>query len=594
MKKSFIACGLLIASGSLFAQRYAITTIAGTGGSPGWSGDLGPALSAQFHNPIRVALDSNGNIFLNDLGNSSIREVFTNGTVNSVTGNGSPGFSGDGKTAVGAQLSAPNDIAIDSHDNLYIADTGNSRVRIVSHGIINTFAGSTHGVPGGDLGDGGAATNAKFILPTGVAVDKNGNVYISDIGNATVRKVSPGGVITTFAGSGFLSSGTYRGEGGPATQALLGLPYSLSTDSAGNVYIVDIGFSRLFKIGSDGVIHTVVSNFPAQNCAVDDAGIIYVVDYSTHTVQKILPGGTALWIGGDGASGYSGDFGIGTSANMAEPYGVALDKSGNVYVAEAANAVIRKLSPVPFSIGAIANAATIQPFDAPSSGSGDATIPISPGEIITLFGTGLGPATLVSNSPGPDGNFGTSVAGTTVSIGGTLAPIIYTSSTLVSAIVPYAVNGLTSTNVFVTYQGQQSATSTVPVAPAAPGLFTANSSGSGQALAVNLPSGILNTPANPIPVGSFLLLYATGEGQTTPAGVDGKPATAPLPTPILTVSATVNNIPANVSFAGGAPGFVAGVLQVNIQIPVGVASGSAQLKLIINNVNSPQVTISVK
>ncbi len=595
MKKLSIACGLLIASGSLFAQQYTISTVAGTG-TPGWSGDLGPALSAQFHNPIRVALDSSGNIYITDLGNSSIREVFTNGTVNSVTGNGSPGYSGDGGTAVGAQLASPHDIALDASGNLYIADTGNSRIRIVSHGIIKTFAGSTRGVEGGNLGDGGQATSAQLVYPTGVAVDPSGNVYIADMGNGTVRKVAPNGIITTFAGTGFQSFGAYAGEGGPATQALLGQPYSLSTDSAGNVYIVDIQLSRLFRVGIDGNIHTVQMSFPSQNCALDAAGNIYVADAANNTVQKVLPNGTVLWIGGDGVSGYAGDGGIGTTANMGEPTGVAVDKSGNIYVAEALNAVIRKLVPVPFSIGAIANAATNQPFVAPPSGVGDATVPIAPGEIITLFGTGLGPGTLVSNTPGANGYFGTSLAGTTVSIGGTLAPIIYTSSTLVSAIVPYEIAGMTSASVIVNYQGEPSVTSTVPVASTSPGIFTLNSSGSGQVLAVNLDgTGTLNSATNPIAMGDFVLLYATGEGQTTPTGVDGKPAPtqAPFPMPLQTVTATVNGVPAVVGYAGGAPGFVAGVMQVNLQIPTGILTGLAELKLTVGTVTSPAVTISI-
>ncbi len=591
MNKFSIACGLLIATGSLlFGQQYSISTLAGVGASPGWSGDLGPALSAQFNTPTRVILDGNGNVYVNDSGNSSIREIFTNGSVNSVTGNGSPGFSGDGGSAVGAQLSAPHDIALDQANNLYIADTGNSRIRIISGGKIRTFAGSTRGTLGADLGDNGQATAAKFLIPTGVAVDKNGNVYIADIGNATVRKVSPSGVITAFAGTGFLSFGAYQGEGGPATQALLGKPYSLTTDSAGNVYIVDIGLSRLFRVGSDGIIHTVQSNFPAQNCALDAAGNIYFAAYSNNTVQKIIAGGTRLWIGGDGVSGYTGDGGPGTSASMAEPYGVAVDGSGNVFVAEGANAVIRKLKPVPFSIGAISNSATIQPFAVPPTGTGDATVAISPGEIITLFGTGLGPATLVSTT-----NFSTQLSGTSVNIGGIDAPIVYTSSTLVSAIVPYGVNGMTSAKVVVTYQGQQSAPSTVQVAATAPGLFTLDSSGTGQALAVDL-SGKLNGPSNPIATGGFLILYATGEGQTTPSGTDGKaaPKTAPFPMPVKTVSATVNGVPAVVSYAGGAPGFVAGVMQINLQIPTGIAAGTAQLKLFIDNRISPPVNITVK
>ncbi|HVW10911.1 MAG TPA: IPT/TIG domain-containing protein [Bryobacteraceae bacterium] len=594
MKTSSLVCGLLIASGSLFAQQYTMTTVGGTGVA-GWYGDTGPALSAQFYHPIRVALDSAGDIYLNDLGNSSVRIISPDGVVNSITGNGSPGYSGDGGSAIGAQLSSPHDIALDSNNNLYIADTGNHRIRMVSGGKISTFAGTGASGPQNDpLGDGGPAINAQFITPTGVAVDRAGNVYVSDIGNATVRKITPDGIITRFAGTGFLSFGAYEGEGGPATQALLGVPYSLTTDNAGNLYIVDTGLSRLFRIGPDGNIHTVRENFSAQNCAIDPAGNIYAADPDQNTVDKITTNGTLLWIGGDGISAYAGDGSVATSGSMSQPYGVAVDANGNILVAESGNAIIRKLAPVPFSIGAISNAATIQPFVAPAIGSGDATVPISPGEIIVLFGTGLGPATLVSNTLGPDGKFGTSLAGTTVSIGGVNAPIIYTSSTLVSAVVPYAVDGLTSANVYVTYQGNQSVVNTVQVAPTAPGLFTLDASGAGNALAVNFSNGQLNTGVNPASVGDFLILYATGEGQTTPGGVDGQLAPSNAPIPVHSVTATVNGIPASVTYAGGAPGIVAGVMQVNLQIPSGVPSGAATLKLLINNVYSPGVTIYVQ
>ncbi|HEY4089072.1 MAG TPA: IPT/TIG domain-containing protein [Bryobacteraceae bacterium] len=594
MMKSSLVCGLLIASGSLFAQQYGMITVAGNA-TTGWSGDGGPALNAQFNDPIRVALDSKGDILLNDLGNNSIRIVSPDGSVNSVVGNGSPGFSGDGGSAVGAQLTSPQDIAVDSHDNLYIADTGNRRIRIVSGGNIRTFAGTgAGGIQNDPLGDGGAATDARFITPTGVAVDKAGNVYVSDIGNATVRKITPDGVITRFAGTGFLSFGAFSGEGGPATQALLGTPYSLTTDPAGNVYIVDIGLGRLFRIGTDGNIHTVRTNFSAQNCAVDAAGNIYAADYSFNTVERITSNGTVLWIGGNGIAAYSGDGAPGTSGSMSLPYGVAVDGSGNVFVAEAGNAIIRKLNPHPFSIGAISNAATIQPFTAPPSGEGDATEPISPGEIIVLFGTGLGPDTLVSNNLGSDGKFGTSLAGTTVNVGGVNAPIIYTSSTLVSVVVPYAVDGLSTADVYVTYQGNKSLVNTVQVAATAPGLFTLDSSGAGNALAVNVSNAQLNTPSNPASQGDFLILYATGEGQTTPVGVDGQLAPSPTPIPTHSVAATVNGIPANVTYAGGAPGIVAGVMQVNLQIPNGVPPGAATVKLLINNVYSPAVTINVQ
>lgn len=598
MTKFSIACGLLIASGSLFAQQYTINTIAGTPASAGWSGDGSSALSAQISNPIRVALDSKGNIYINDRGNSSIRVVNpANGQINSLTGNGSPGFSGDGKSSTGAQLSSPGDIAFDSSDNLYIADTANARIRIISKGIINTFAGSTRGVEGGNLGDGGQATSAKFILPTGVAVDKSGNVFVADIGNATVRKISTNGIITTIAGTGFQSFGGYSGEGGPATQALLGQPFSLTTDSAGNLYIVDTGLSRLFRIGSDGLIHTVFTNFIADNCVVDASGNIYAADYTNNVVRKYLPNGTMLWIGGDGITGYSGDAGIGTSAQMAAPYGVAVDKSGNVYAAEATNAIVRKLTPVPNSIGAISNAATNQPFSYPLAGYGDATLPISPGEIVTIFGVGLGPSTLVANTPQKNGFYGTTVAGTTVTFNGTAAPILYASATLVSVIVPYEVYGSSTATVIVNYLGSQTVPAIVSVGKTQPGIFTLDTTGAGQALAVHLDgTNSLNTSANPITAGGFILFYETGEGQTTPVGVDGKPAptTAPFPMPINSVTATVGGAPAVVSYAGGAPGFVAGVMQVNLQVPATLNPGAHDLIITVGTFSSPAVTIYTK
>ena len=277
---------------------------------------------------------------------------------------------------------------------------------------------------------------------------------------------------------------------------------------------------------------------------------------------------------------------------MGDPYGVAVDKSGNVYVAEGSNSVIRELKPVPFSIGAVANAATNQPFAAPFSGTGDATVPISPGEIVTLFGTGFGPANLVVNTP-VNGYFPTNLAGTTVSIGGVLAPIIYTSATLVSAVVPYEVSGMTTANVFVTYQGQNSVTNSVPVAATAPGVFTLDTSGAGQALAANFPSYALNSASNPAPVGSTVILYITGEGQTSPAGVDGKLTIGGTTSPVNKVTATVNGIAASVAYVE-APTLVAGVLQVNLTIPAGVLSGPANVQISTNTLLSPVVTIAVQ
>ncbi|MDE3197233.1 MAG: IPT/TIG domain-containing protein [Acidobacteriota bacterium] len=585
--------GLLLFCGLASAQQYNVVTIAGTGGMPGWSGDGGPALSAQFTNPIRVAVDSKGNLYITDYGNQSIRFVNSDtNVVSSIAGNDTLGYSGDGGPARGSQLADPHDVAVDNQGNVYIADTLNARVRkIDTSGNISTFAGTgTRGYSG----DGGPAANAQISLPTGLAVDKAGNLYIADFGNATVRKVDLSGNITTVAGIGYATFGAAAGDGGLATSAVLQQPYAVQVDTAGVIYIGDIGTSSIRRVDTKGIIGTYVQNFPGQNFAVDSTGSIYFANYRDNTVEKITPNGSRLWIAGDGIAGYSGDGGLAIAAQFSQPYGVAVDASGNVFVADAASAVIRELIPIPFSIGAVANAASGKAFGPPLAGSGSAALAVSPGEIVVLFGTGLGPAGLVSNTPSKTG-FGTQVAGTSVSFNGTPAPIIYTSSSIVAAIVPYEVAGHPSVPVTVSYNGQTSATTTVPIALTAPGCFTADASGLGQAAALN-SNGSLNGASNPALVGDFITLYCTGEGQTSPGGVDGQLAnSAPYPAPIQYVTATMNGVPATVTYAGAAPTLVAGVMQVNLQIPTGLPTSSAIPVVIdVGGAFAPAVTVAVK
>ncbi|HZL56954.1 MAG TPA: hypothetical protein VFC21_07725 [Bryobacteraceae bacterium] len=574
------------------AQQYNVVTIAGTGGSPGYFGDNGPALSAQFTNPLRIAVDAKGNLYITDYSNQSIRMVdYNTGVVNSIAGNGSLGFGGDGSTGVGSQLADPHDVVIDPAGNIYIADTVNARVRrIDTSGKISTYAGiGTRGYSG----DNAAASSAQLSLPAGLALDKSGNLYIADFGNGTVRKVNTSGIITTIAGIGFSNFGGPAGDGGPATSAVLEMPYAVQVDASGVVYIGDIGSSSIRKIATNGIITTFVQNFPGQNFALDSSGAIYFANYFNNTVEKITPNGTRLWIGGDGIAGDSGDGGLATAAQFSRPYGVAVDASGNVFVADSGNAVIRELIPIPFSIGAVANAATNQGFAPSIAGSGSAAAAISPGEIVVLFGSGLGPTNLTVNTPSKTA-FGTSLAGTMVTFNGTAAPIVYTSSNLVAAIVPYALYGQTSATVAVTYNGAKSAATTLPVALSAPGIFTADSSGSGQAAALN-QDGTRNSASNPAVDGSIVTLYATGEGQTSPGGVDGLLAAGPsYPAPQQYVNANIGGLSAMVAYAGGAPTLVAGVLQVNVQVPSGIASsGSVPVLLTVGGQIGPPVTIAV-
>jgi uncharacterized protein (TIGR03437 family) len=189
---------------------------------------------------------------------------------------------------------------------------------------------------------------------------------------------------------------------------------------------------------------------------------------------------------------------------------------------------------------------------------------------VVVYGAGLGPSQLIQNRSS-NGPFGTELAGTVVSFNGIAAPILYASATQVAAIVPYAISGTTA-QVTIAYQGETSTAFTIPVAPSAPGIFTSNQTGAGQAAAVNTVDGTLNTAVNPVKIGGYISLYATGEGQTAPAGVDGKLGSTPT-RPVLPVSVTVDGIPATVLYAGGAPGQVAGLMQLNVQIPNGVQTG---------------------
>ncbi|HYB61284.1 MAG TPA: NHL repeat-containing protein [Methylomirabilota bacterium] len=235
-----------------------VSTVAGNG-TAGYSGDGGPATRAQLKFPQGLALDSAGNLYIADSSNHRVRRVALDGTISTVAGNGTPGYSGDGGPATDAQLNAPIGIAVDAANNLYIADYGNERVRKVgSDGIISTVAGK--GLGDGHCqtppADGGPATSGQLCGLGTVAVDMKGNVYISDSGNQRVRKVSHG-VISTVAGNG---TAGYSGDGGPAVRAQLNFPDGIAVDSLGNLYIADSANMRIRKVAPDGIISTVAGN----------------------------------------------------------------------------------------------------------------------------------------------------------------------------------------------------------------------------------------------------------------------------------------------------------------------------------------------
>ncbi len=550
MKSLRIVLGLLVAAGAVTAQQYTISTVAGVGTVQNYFGDGGPATTAQLDFPFKVAVDTKGDFVIADFYTFVVREV-VGGTINTIAGNASYGFQGDNGPGNQAMISYVHGLAFDPGGNVYIADTSNYRVRFVNpQGNIYTFAGNG---TSGYAGDGGKAINAELTSPAGIVADSAGNIYIADYGNSTVRKVDTKGNISTFAGTGTWG---YSGDGGPANKALLAHPVSLGVDPAGDIYIADPGNTNIREVTTDGNIHTIVTNIDAESIAVDSAGSIYYPDYNNSTIRKILSSGTQFTIAGNGTAGFSGDGGPATSAQLNTPYGVAVDPSGNVYVADFANMAIRLLTPVPTTIGVVSAA----------SGLG---LAVAPGEMVAIYGTNLGPAAPASQQPDSNGVYESQLAGTTVSFNGLNAPILYTSATQIDAIVPYAMANATMANISVNYQGQSLVSTNVPIVPDYPGIFTLTGTGTGQAAALNQDYSV-NSITNPAQQGSTVMIYLTGEGTTTPPGTDG--ALTPLPpaparVPLQPVSVFLSGQQVNVPYAGEAPGVVAGLLQINAQIP---------------------------
>ncbi len=554
------------------ASAGIITTVAGTSDGS-FSGDNGPAAVAQLYNPIQVAADASGNLFIADRNNNRVRKVSAGGTITTVAGSGSYGFAGDGGAAVSAQLAGPYGVAADGSGNLYFSDQGNNRVRkVAANGVITTVAGNG---TAGFGGDGGLAVNAQLNGPSKVAVDATGNLFIADASNNRVRKVSVNGTITTIAGNGVAGFG---GDGGLAVNAALNLPQGIALDGNGNLFIADPLNFRIRKVSPAGTITTVAGNgvggfsgdgglataaqfaYPGD-VAVDGAGNLFILDPYTQRVRRVSTSGIVASLAGNGNPGYIGDGGPSTGSELDDPGGIAVDAAGNLYVADSGNDAIRKLTLTNQSafVSAVIDAGS------------ESAVPVSPGKIVTIYGGGLGPSTGALASPA-NGSFGSQLSGTTVTVNSVAAPVIYASDGQVIAIVPYGISGSTA-SVTVAYQGQVSQPFPLPLAASSPGIFTSNQTGAGQAAAVNAVEGTLNNAASPVKIGSYISLYLTGEGQTTPAGMDGKLGVIPVPAPNLPVSATIDGAPAVVQYAGGVFSAVAGLLQVNLQVPLGVRPG---------------------
>lgn len=343
------------------ASADLIRTYAGNGvGS--YSGDGGPATEASLYYPQKAAPDSFGNLFIADSTNVRVRKVDVNGVITTVAGNGTYSYygpNGDGGPATEAPLADTMDVAVDRFGNIYIAGYNDQRIRKVdTNGIITTVAGNgTYGFSG----DGGPATEANLAVPSGVAVDNAGNIYIADYLNARIRKVDVDGIITTVAGNGTFG---YSGDGGPATQASLYGAYDVAVDNIGNIYIADVSAIRVRKVDVNGLITTVAGNGtggysgdggPATEAgldnpygvSVDDRGNIYISASPGGRIRKVNANGIITTVAGNGGAGYSGDGGPATQATLGFPTGAEADSLGNLYIADSHNHRIRRVSQFP-------------------------------------------------------------------------------------------------------------------------------------------------------------------------------------------------------------------------------------------------------
>lgn len=346
-------------------------TYAGNG-SFNFAGDGGQAVLAGLANPLGIATDATGNLYIADQANRRIRKVSPSGIITTIAGTGTFGFSGDGGLATAAQLNEPQAVAVDNAGNVYIADGFNFRIRkINTSGIITTIAGN--GVSGFS-GDGGPATAASMGYPVGVAVDASGNVYVADWSNNRIRKITSGGIISTFAGG---SSQGFSGDGGQAASASLDYPLSVCVDAAGNVYIADTGNDRIRKVNASGVISTIAggngfffyNNAPATSIAMDYPvavttdvfGNIYLIIENFNRICKINTSGIITTIANSWPNGFSGDGGPAVNSKFDYPKGLAADLTGNLYITDSGNNRTRVICAIPSTPGAISGNNTICP-----------------------------------------------------------------------------------------------------------------------------------------------------------------------------------------------------------------------------------------
>ena len=551
------------------SQSYRIATIAGSG-QRGNFGDSQPAVRASFADLDSAAVDREGNIFLTDPAANVVRRIGLDGVITRFAGNGARGAGGDGGSALLAQLNSPSGIALDAAGNLFIADTGNGRVRRVTAdgATISTFASG--------VGPG-----------RGIAVDSSGNVFLAVPPAHAILRVTPSGQISLYAGDPGVAG--FRGDGGSPAAARLSNPLDLFIDRRDRLFIADTGNHRIRRV-TNGVIETIAGSgaygFQGDGpdatklalaspwaVAADEAGNVYVADTENHRLRAIAPNGLVRTLSGTGVGGFSGDNGPALRAQISGPQDVVVEAGGTVLSVEATNLRIRRLTPPPPQSQPVISEGPVN--------SADQSPRLAPGTIFRLRGSELAVETLSrGDAPWP-----IDLGGARVTLNGTPMPLSQVSPTEIVGLIPFNAP-LGAGAVQVIREEVPSREVVVTLEPAAPALLTTEP---GRALAAN-ENGAANSADQPAAPESLIKVFLTGVGLTEnpPVGGAGAGEESKLLLPVLVQFGDLTLEPL---LARLSPGRV-GIAEVQFRVPIDLA-GDYPVSVRVGDIVSGSALVSV-